>query len=76
MASLYSEIHVTSASVNCASFLIDKHTHTHTQEHTLKQDTRRHTLFVWLSVLWSIDPAWLLSAGYVSATASLPVRGE
>lgn len=27
-----------------------------------------------LSVLQSIDPAWLLSAGYVSSTAALPVR--
>lgn len=26
------------------------------------------------SVLRSIDPAWLLSAGYVSSTAALPVR--
>jgi len=29
-----------------------------------------------LSVPQSIDPAWLLSAGYVSSTAALPVRGR
>lgn len=29
-----------------------------------------------LSVLQSIDPARLLSAGYVSCTAALPVRGR
>lgn len=29
-----------------------------------------------LSVLQSIDPALLLSAGYVSCTAALPVRGR
>lgn len=29
-----------------------------------------------LSILQSIDPARLLSAGYVSCTAALPVRGS
>lgn len=29
-----------------------------------------------VSVLQSIDPALLLSAGYVSCTAALPVRGR
>lgn len=29
-----------------------------------------------LSVLQSIDPVWLLSAGNVSSTAALPVRGR
>lgn len=42
-----------------------KHTHTH----------RESWVVCPLSVLRSIDPAWLLSAGYVSSTAALPVRG-
>lgn len=49
------------------------------QAHTHRESTHRGLAcgaISPLSVLQSIDPAWLLSAGYVSSTAALPVRGR
>lgn len=58
-------------------------THTHTHTELEKKKPRRNThrglgcrAISPLGVLRSIDPAWLLSAGYVSSTAALPVRGR
>lgn len=56
---------------------INKHTHTKEREH--RKHTQRGPGCRAISppgVLRSIDPAWLLSAGYVSSTAALPVRGR
>ncbi len=54
-------------------------TQTHSWKKTNKENTHRGLgcgAISPLSVLRSIDPAWLLSAGYVSSTAALPVRGR
>ncbi len=56
---------------------INKHTHTEERKH--RKRTQRGPACRAISppgVLRSIDPARLLSAGYVSSTAALPVRGR